>query len=440
VSIEIIPSFDGLTIPELDKEIEDNVLEHERSERVICFGLLEMDERDGHKRFGCGHITDYACKRFDYSDRKTYYLLSLARKVKKYPQIQQALAEGKIGWTKAYRICRLADAEDELLSMESAMSMTVRELDRRIRKGLDDVTTKLKFWLKEDQASVWEYALEVCRRVSGANLSPEQCLEYMAGEFLATWAFEANRDEVMGSDEDSTEDTETDASDDAFSSSSPEPDWTKTFFTEETVNEMSRELDRICPEEDLPSAGDLPRSKGWHAVLDRDGYQCTFPHCSARARLHPHHITFRSHFGKKRQLEQDALPNMTTLCVFHHRLLHSGVIAVKGKAPFDLEWTMPKITETAMMRVERRRMEIERRKKKAKKTDVVVESEARSDSEEKADSSLHTCAEEPLQTFAEAEERDGKPPIDDEGGFDSLEDEEKEDLAPEPALVCAASG
>jgi hypothetical protein len=64
---------------------------------------------------------------------------------------------------------------------------------RRIRKKLDDVTTKLSLWLKEDQHSIWEYALEVCGRVSGANLSPEQCLEYMAGEFLATWAFEANR-------------------------------------------------------------------------------------------------------------------------------------------------------------------------------------------------------------------------------------------------------
>jgi hypothetical protein len=69
-----------------------------------------------HEKFGCRHITDYACKRFDYSDRKTYYLLDLARKVKNYPQIQKALAEGKVGWTKAYRICKLAEAEDQKMS------------------------------------------------------------------------------------------------------------------------------------------------------------------------------------------------------------------------------------------------------------------------------------------------------------------------------------
>jgi hypothetical protein len=457
---EIIPNFDGLSIPELDKKLEDSVLDHERAERLICFGLLEMDERKGHEKFGFGHLTDYAGARFDYSDRKTFYLLSLARKIKKYPQIQQALAEGKIGWSKAYRICRLAEAEDELLSLESAMSMTVRELDRRIRKGLDDVVTKLKLWLKEDQASVWENALEVCRRVSGANLSPEQCLEYMAAEFLATWAFEANKEEVMGSGEDSAEETE--APDDESSSESPEPDpeSTETSFTEETVDEMSRELHRICPEKDLPSPTDVPQSKGWHAVLDRDGYQCTFPHCMVRARLHPHHIEFRSHFGKKRHLERDSPCNVTTLCIFHHRLLHSGVIGVKGKAPFDLEWKMPKLTETAMMRLERRRMVVERKEKKtAKKASDRVESEARNDSEETTDSFLHTVAEErddqaaahapsdsgestdsPLHTFAEAEEQEESHQIDDEVGTNSPESEEKEDFAPEPVPVGAAFG
>ena len=66
---KIIPNFDGVSVPELDKKIEDNVLEHERAERLICFGLLEMDDRKGHEKFGYGHITDYDGKRFDYSDR-----------------------------------------------------------------------------------------------------------------------------------------------------------------------------------------------------------------------------------------------------------------------------------------------------------------------------------------------------------------------------------
>ena len=48
----IIPDFEGLTVAELDKKLEDAVIEHERSERHICFALLEMHERRGYEKFG----------------------------------------------------------------------------------------------------------------------------------------------------------------------------------------------------------------------------------------------------------------------------------------------------------------------------------------------------------------------------------------------------
>jgi hypothetical protein len=68
--------------------------------------------------------------------------------------------------------------------VESALSLSVRELERRIKEREDEVVTKLRFWLTEDQSSVWEFAVEVCKRTAGANLSYAQCLEYMAGARL----------------------------------------------------------------------------------------------------------------------------------------------------------------------------------------------------------------------------------------------------------------
>ena len=46
---------------------------------------------------------------------------------------------------------------------------------------------KIRAWLTQDQA-VWDYALEVCRRVNGADLDVGHCLELIAGEFIATYA------------------------------------------------------------------------------------------------------------------------------------------------------------------------------------------------------------------------------------------------------------
>jgi hypothetical protein len=68
----------------------------------------------------------------------------LARKIAKSPLIEKALAEGKAGWSKAYRMVKLADATDEVLSLESAMPLSVRELDRRLRKNLARLRARLR--------------------------------------------------------------------------------------------------------------------------------------------------------------------------------------------------------------------------------------------------------------------------------------------------------
>jgi hypothetical protein len=382
----IVPKLDNLSINELDQTLEDAVVEHERSEQLICFALLEMNERKGYQKFGFFHITDYARARFDFSDRKTYYLLHLARKVKEHPKIEQALAEGKLGWAKAYRIVRLASAEDEVMSLESAMSLSVRELDRRIRKKLDDVTTKLSLWLKEDQHSIWEYALEVCRRVSGANLSPEQCLEYMAGEFLATWAFEANREDELSDESSESRSANSEEQTGLF-----EPDTLESSITEEDSSDLQGELERLCPEsKDLPSASVVPYSRIARAVLERDGWQCCYPECSARSKLHVHHVEHRSHFGKKRQQECHSLCNLTTICAFHHRLLHAGIIGVEGIAPFELEWHRPKLMEAVMLKLERKRAVSERKERQSKPQEP-LESSCGGHND-----LLHTCAEDRL--------------------------------------------
>jgi hypothetical protein len=368
---EFVPKFVNLSIEELDKSIEDNVLDHERAERLICFALLEMSERRGYEKFGFSTIVDYAHGRFQFRDGKTYHLLRLARRIKDLPQIAQALAEGKIGWTKAYHISKVAKQEDEVMWLESAMSMSVRELEQRIKRKLDDVVTKLRLWLTEDQSSVWEFAVEVCQRTAGANLSHAQCLEYMAGEFIATWAYEATHEEAPCPNAETEQESDS-------------PDGGESKTQEMDDAELLDALGRACPEnDDLPNPGNIPLNKVFRAAMERDSYTCSYPGCSARAKLHPHHIEYRSHFGGKSQRQCHSLSNICTVCVFHHRQLHAGVIDVRGKAPFDLDWRKPKLTDTAMMRMERRRMELARKRKKKKKTRPEPES------------GVHTCAVEP---------------------------------------------
>jgi hypothetical protein len=118
-SPETSPSVGDLSVAELDEKLEEAVKEHERSERLICDYLLEMRKRRGYEKFGFSDIYYYAEARFGFSVRKTRYLLGLA---------QQALVQGRLGWTKARRIARFATAEDEAMWLDSALSRRLTRL------------------------------------------------------------------------------------------------------------------------------------------------------------------------------------------------------------------------------------------------------------------------------------------------------------------------
>ena len=72
-----------------------------------------------------------------------------------------------------------------------------------------------------------------------------------------------------------------------------------------------------------------------YADFERDGFRCTVPGCTARRNLQSHHIHFRSACGP------DVAWNRTTLCAYHHhRGVHAGSLAIRGRAPDELVYTL----------------------------------------------------------------------------------------------------
>jgi hypothetical protein len=78
-------------------------------------------------------------------------------------------------------------------------------------------------------------------------------------------------------------------------------------------------------------------------ILERDGYACQAPGCSARRRLEVHHIVFRSRGGA------DKAWNKTTLChAHHHHAIHAGIVRLTGRAPTALRWEMGRARDGAV--------------------------------------------------------------------------------------------
>ena len=72
-----------------------------------------------------------------------------------------------------------------------------------------------------------------------------------------------------------------------------------------------------------------------YADFTRDGFRCTVPGCTARRNLQSHHIWFRSACGP------DVAWNRTTLCAYHHhRGVHAGSLALRGRAPDGLVYKL----------------------------------------------------------------------------------------------------
>ncbi|HLY36483.1 MAG TPA: HNH endonuclease signature motif containing protein [Candidatus Binatia bacterium] len=70
-------------------------------------------------------------------------------------------------------------------------------------------------------------------------------------------------------------------------------------------------------------------------IFERDGWRCAVPACTARARLHDHHIVYRSRGG------DHARDNRVAICAAHHlRGIHGMTIRVDGVAPHDLTWQL----------------------------------------------------------------------------------------------------
>ena len=98
-----------------------------------------------------------------------------------------ALASGKLGWCKASRLVSVAAPDNEVMWLESVLSLTVQQLERRIKDGTDTLASTLHLPLTEDRRVLWENVLEIYHRRACAEISPVEAFELMIAEVIAEW-------------------------------------------------------------------------------------------------------------------------------------------------------------------------------------------------------------------------------------------------------------
>lgn len=95
----------------------------------LCLGqALEVLSKGGVFELGFSSLAAYAIERCDRSGRWAEGARCLARRVEVLPQLREAVAAGRISWSMAELVARVAEPEDEGEWLESAESRTVRQM------------------------------------------------------------------------------------------------------------------------------------------------------------------------------------------------------------------------------------------------------------------------------------------------------------------------
>jgi hypothetical protein len=85
----------------------------QRAERCAVLWFAEVHRRALFRELGYSSIQEYAAVALGFSASRTKQFLRLAEALEVLPQLRRSLAEGRIGWTKARVVARVATPATE---------------------------------------------------------------------------------------------------------------------------------------------------------------------------------------------------------------------------------------------------------------------------------------------------------------------------------------
>ncbi|MBA3463032.1 MAG: DUF222 domain-containing protein [Deltaproteobacteria bacterium] len=306
--------------------------------------LREAEECGVYRRLGFPTMQAYMIAELDCSRHTANEKLRVAYELIELPLIDTELRAGALSWTKVREITRVATAETEeawLSAIEGKDSSRVQQMVKGHRKGalpsdrpdpaLVDEWVGLN--VTAPLAAVWRQMRTLLDDEAGKHLSDDEAAEEIAKRVLMP---------MPGPGEVPKPQTQV--------SISTCRGCKQAFRIAPGVELVLRVNDYELALCDSVFIGDLEsddvtpsRTRIPHAtrrkVFTRDHFACTVPGCTSRRFLRLHHLRHCEYGGC------NLASNLITLCDGHHRLLHEGVIAIRGTAPDALVFTLPLAAE-----------------------------------------------------------------------------------------------
>lgn len=127
-----VPPLSALDARQLHARILASLREQQRAERRSVIWFAELMARRLYREFGHSSIQQYAAIALGFSRAKTSYFVHLADAFARLPGLRAEVAAGRLGWTKARAVARVATPATEARWLEIARRVSRNELERRI--------------------------------------------------------------------------------------------------------------------------------------------------------------------------------------------------------------------------------------------------------------------------------------------------------------------
>jgi len=306
--IQNIFSREVFVTPE-QKSIHTRALElssnYKKLEAELIEVLQQVEATKLFKQLGCSSLFKYAVEILGFSESVAYLFISVARKARDVAALAAAIREGTLSVSKAGRLVAVLNPEngDELISF--AQQHTSREIDREVarRNPKPGFADRVKVLSAELLALNLAVSAEFFRKLKRAE-SVQAQKGKLGGGFAGV--LELALDEYLHRHDPVVKAERAAAKNDRTKEASPE---------------------ELCLVR-VPTRKPLTAAQR-HEVFRRDGGRCTYHNesgkrCDSDRWVDIHHIHPVSQGGGNDP------QNLTTLCSFHHDLVHQLSLPLEG--------------------------------------------------------------------------------------------------------------
>ena len=305
----------------------------DRARECAVLWFAEVQRRGLYRALGHPSLELYAVHDLGFSRNRYWQFKRLADDLDRLPVLREAVADGRVGWTKAQQVARVATVETQAAWVDKAASSGRRELAVAVKAARTapaqlalgaavapaqvDLPTTIALRADPLQQARFEALIEKARKLGVAPAGADRLDILLAG--LEALVAAAPRGRAGGPAAQVIVQQCPECGTTAVTTGRGERPLAPAQAAALTCDARVRRPGKA-------NRATIPPSVR-AAVLARDRHRCGTPGCRSASFLEVHHVTPRSRGGSNRA------ENLVTLCSRCHRFAHDAVSPAENRAP-----------------------------------------------------------------------------------------------------------